>query len=68
MRAAWWQRASDPAHARGGGGRRRHQASSTPVPAQRARAEIDFFFQQLFARDPALLGGKLPDDKFFHTP
>ena len=38
------------------------------VPAQRARAEIDFFFQQLFARDPALLGGKLPDDKFFHTP
>ena len=38
------------------------------VPAQRARAEIDFFFQQLFARDPALLGGKLPDDKFFHAP
>ena len=38
------------------------------VPAQAARADIGFFFAQLFARDPALLGGKLPDAAFFHTP
>jgi len=38
------------------------------VPAQAARADIDFFFAQLFARDPALLGGKLPDAAFLHTP
>ncbi|WP_313562245.1 ABC transporter substrate-binding protein [Diaphorobacter nitroreducens] len=38
------------------------------VPAQRARAEVDFFFQQLLARDPALLGGRLPDSGFFHSP
>jgi len=38
------------------------------VPAGQARAEIDFFFEQLFARDPALLGGKLPDAGFFYTP
>jgi len=38
------------------------------VPAQTARADIDFFFAQLFARDPALLGGKLPDAAFLHTP
>lgn len=35
------------------------------VGAQTARAEIEFFFQQLLAQDPALLGGKLPDAAFF---
>ena len=34
------------------------------VDAQAARADIDFFFQQLLAQDPALLGGKLPDAGF----
>ena len=38
------------------------------VPAQQARADIDFFFQQLFRRDAALLGGRLPDSGFFHSP
>ena len=38
------------------------------VPARAARADIDFFFAQLLARDLALLGGKLPDGKFFHAP
>lgn len=35
------------------------------VSARDARAEIGFFFEQLLARDPSLLGGKLPDDGFF---
>jgi len=38
------------------------------VPASAARADIDFFFQQLLARDPALLGGKLPAPGFIHSP
>lgn len=38
------------------------------VPAHQARAEITFFFEQLLARDPALLGGKLPDAAFIHSP
>ena len=38
------------------------------VPAQAARADIAFFFEQLYARDPALLGGKLPDAGFLHAP
>ena len=35
------------------------------VPAAQARPELEFFFAQLHARDPALLGGKLPDAGFF---
>lgn len=38
------------------------------VPAHAARADIAFFFEQLYARDPALLGGKLPDAGFIHSP
>ncbi|BEP94506.1 ABC transporter substrate-binding protein [Acidovorax sp. A79] len=38
------------------------------VPAHAARDDIGFFFGQLFARDPALLGGKLPDAGFIHMP
>ena len=38
------------------------------VPAQAARADIAFFFEQLYAHDPALLGGKLPDAGFLHAP
>ena len=38
------------------------------VPAHAARADIAFFFEQLHARDPALLGGKLPDAGFLHSP
>lgn len=38
------------------------------VPAQAARSDIAFFFEQLYARDPALLGGKLPDAGFIHSP
>ena len=37
------------------------------VPAAQARPELEFFFAQLHARDPALLGGKLPDAGFFGT-
>lgn len=38
------------------------------VPAGAARADIDFFFAQLLAREPALLGGKQPDNAFFYSP
>lgn len=37
------------------------------VPAAQARPDLEFFFAQLHARDPALLGGKLPDAGFFGT-
>ena len=35
------------------------------VPVAAARSEIDFFYQQLFAQNPSLLGGKLPDAGLF---
>ncbi|MFZ2853994.1 MAG: ABC transporter substrate-binding protein [Rhodocyclaceae bacterium] len=35
------------------------------VPALKARDELTFFFEQLLARNPALLGGKLPGDSFY---
>jgi NitT/TauT family transport system substrate-binding protein len=35
------------------------------VPAARAREELTFFFGKLLARDPALIGGKLPTDDFY---
>lgn len=45
------------------------RADSTAfVPAHEARPELEFFFAQLHARQPALVGGKLPDDNFYHTP
>ena len=34
------------------------------VPAQAARDELQFFFDRLMAKDPALIGGRLPDDGF----
>ncbi len=38
------------------------------VSAQDARPELEFFYQQLAARQPALIGGKLPDDGFYYPP
>lgn len=35
------------------------------VSVTEARADIDFFFEQLFAQDPSLIGGKLPDAGLF---
>lgn len=35
------------------------------VAAKDARAELDFFFRLLHAKQPALIGGKLPDDGFY---
>lgn len=35
------------------------------VPAAQARAELEFFFQQLLARQPGLVGGKLPAAGFY---
>ena len=37
------------------------------VPAARARAELEFFFGQLLARDPAVIGGRLPPDAFYRS-
>ncbi len=38
------------------------------VPAAKARGELEFFFGQLLARDPGLVGGRLPGDAFYHSP
>lgn len=35
------------------------------VPVQAARAELEFMFGQLLKKNPALIGGKLPDDAFY---
>lgn len=35
------------------------------VPAQEARPELETFFKRLHAKQPALLGGKLPDAGFY---
>lgn len=35
------------------------------VPATRARDALTFFFEQLKARNPALIGGKVPGDAFY---
>lgn len=35
------------------------------VPAAAARAELEFMFGHLHAKNPALIGGKLPDDGFY---
>lgn len=38
------------------------------VTAQAAQQELNFFFQQLLSKNPALIGGKLPDAAFYgHT-
>ncbi|MCW5581777.1 MAG: ABC transporter substrate-binding protein [Luteimonas sp.] len=36
------------------------------VPAREARPDLEFFFGQLHARQPALIGGKLPPDDFYY--
>jgi len=38
------------------------------VSAFAAREELSNFFQQLLARNPALVGGKLPDERFYGNP
>lgn len=38
------------------------------VPAAQAREALTFFFEQLIARNPALVGGKLPGDTFYGAP
>ncbi|THF64739.1 ABC transporter substrate-binding protein [Pseudothauera nasutitermitis] len=35
------------------------------VPASQARAELEFFYGVLAERNPALIGGRLPDDGFY---
>ena len=35
------------------------------VPAAAARPALEFFFERLAARQPKLIGGKLPDDNFY---
>ena len=36
------------------------------VTARDARPELEFFYSQLAARQPALIGGKLPPADFYH--
>lgn len=38
------------------------------VTAQEAKPELEYFFAQLHARQPALVGGKLPDAGFYYAP
>ncbi|MFP5382885.1 MAG: ABC transporter substrate-binding protein [Gammaproteobacteria bacterium] len=35
------------------------------VPAVKARPEVEFLFDKLLAKNPALIGGKKPDDGFY---
>lgn len=35
------------------------------VPADEARADLEFFYKALMELSPKLVGGKLPDDKFY---
>lgn len=35
------------------------------VPAAQAKSELEFFFEQLHARQPGLIGGKLPAAEFY---
>lgn len=38
------------------------------VSGQAARGDLEFFFSQLLAKSPALVGGKLPDERFYGNP
>lgn len=38
------------------------------VSAAAARDELALFFQQMHAKNPALVGGKLPDAGFYGNP
>ena len=38
------------------------------VTAAAAKPELEFFFGQLYAKNPALIGGKMPDDGFYGSP
>lgn len=38
------------------------------VTAAAAKSELEFFFGQLHAKNPALIGGKMPDDGFYGSP
>lgn len=42
-------------------------AQMEAVPAAQAREEVEFFFEQLLQKNPALIGGKLPAADFY-TP
>jgi len=35
------------------------------VPAAEARAEVEYLFELLLKKNPALIGGKLPADDFY---
>ena len=38
------------------------------ITAAAAKPELEFFFGQLLAKNPALIGGKMPDDGFYGSP
>ncbi len=42
--------------------------NATFVSAEAARPELEFFFAQLHASQPGLIGGKLPDAGFYYQP
>ena len=43
----------------------KRDATMTLVGARQARAELEFFYQQLLERQPGLVGGKLPPAAFY---
>ena len=43
-------------------------AQMQAVPAAEAQAEVEFFFEQLLQKNPALIGGKLPPADFYSAP
>lgn len=38
------------------------------VTAQEAKEELEFFFEQLASLSPEIIGGQLPDEKFYYEP
>ena len=40
-------------------------AQMAAVPASESRAEVEFLFELLLKKNPALIGGKLPTDDFY---
>ena len=42
-------------------------AQDPVVPAAQAREELEFFFSQLHAAQPGLIGGRLPEADFYYS-
>ena len=44
---------------------RRNRSYRPYIPVAAARDELSFFYTTLFGRNPALIGGRMPDAAFY---